>query len=68
MTAKEGVLNAYDNWNSLNARNSMGCSEDWYCSYYAISRTFPREEVEKMDEVTVALLVRLADSIADALY
>lgn len=68
MTEKESILNAYDNWEPLNARNSMGCQEDWYCSHYAISRTFSRDEVEKMDDATIDLLIRLADSIADALY
>lgn len=68
MTDKEKVLDAYDNWEESNTHNSMGCLEDWYCADYAISRTFHREEVENMDDATVTLLVRLAVSIADALY
>ena len=68
MSDKEGILDAYDNWKSLNARNSMGCSEDWYCSYYAISRTFTKEEIEAMDDKTIGLLVRLADRMSEALY
>ena len=62
------ILNAYDNWENTNARNSMGCSEDWYCYPYAISRTFTRQEVENMSDETISLLVKLAGTLADAFY
>lgn len=46
----------------------MGCSEDWYNPYFAISRTFKKNEVEKMDSDTIELLVKLASNMSDALY
>ena len=65
---KRKILDAYDNYQSSNARNSMGCSEDWYNVYYAISRTFVKEEVEKMDNQTISYLIRLAVKLGDAFY
>ena len=50
------------------ARNSMGCSENWYNPYFAIQQTFPREEIEKMSDSEVSNLVRLAEKISDGLY
>ena len=52
----------------MNARNRLGCSEDWYNVYFAISRTFSREEVEKMDNQMISRLVRLAVKLSDAFY
>lgn len=65
---KQNVLETYDNFESLNTRNRMGCSEDWYNPYFAISRTFEKNEVEKMDSDTIELLVKLASNMSDALY
>ena len=65
---KEKILDAYQNWKPTNARNSMGCPEDWYCYPFSISRTFSREEVEEMDEKTISYLVRLANNLSDAFY
>ena len=53
---------------TTDARNSMGCSENWYNSYYAISRTFTLEEVQAMSEMEVEHLVKLGDTIAEYLY
>jgi hypothetical protein len=52
----------------VNARNSMGCDENWYNSYYAISHTFSREEIEAMSEAEVSNLIKLGDTIAEYLY
>lgn len=49
-------------------RNSMGCNESWYSSYYAIKETFSVEEIESMSENEICNLVRLGDNIAEALY
>ena len=65
---KEEILKAYEHWKLTNARNSMGCLEDWYSYPFSISRTFSREEIENMDEKTIGYLVRLANNISDALY
>ena len=51
-----------------NAKNIMGCSENWYNPYYAIRETFSKEEVEAMSEYEVENLVKLAESIEEGLY
>lgn len=65
---KRKILGAYDNYHPTNVRNFMGCSEDWYNVYFAISRTFAREEIEKMDDQTINYLVRLAEKLGEAFY
>lgn len=46
----------------------MGCSENWYNAYFAISETFSMEEIEAMSENELNNLVKLADNIAEGLY
>jgi len=46
----------------------MGCSENWYNSYYAIKHTFTIEELEAMSEQELNNLIKLADNIAEGLY
>jgi len=50
------------------ARNRMGCSENWYDSFYAIGQTFTVDQIEHMSEVTVFNLVKLDENIQGALY
>lgn len=49
-------------------RNRMGCSENWYDSFFAIKETFSIEEVESMTSEEIYRLIRLADNIAEHLY
>ena len=42
--------------------------ENWYNSYYAISQTFSRDEIEAMSDSEVSHLIKLGDAIAEALY
>ena len=49
MTEKQKLLEYIDKPVETTARNSMGCSENWYNSYYAMKETFTREEIEKYD-------------------
>ena len=51
-----------------NARNSMGCSENWYNPYFTISQTFSLEEIEKMTEEEISRLYKLADTLSEAFY
>ena len=67
MTSQE-LLKQIDNLKTTTARNSMGCSENWYNAYYAISRTFTREEIEGMTEREIDYLLRLGDALADAFF
>lgn len=50
------------------ARNSMGCSENWYDFFYAMRETFTIEEIYNMNERECTMLERLATKIQDGLY
>jgi lysyl-tRNA synthetase class I len=65
---KTEIINAIKNVGTTTARNSMGCSENWYNSYYAIKMTFTMEEIESMSEKELNNLVKLADNIEENLY
>ena len=49
-------------------RNSMGCDENWYNSYFAIKETFSIEEINSMSDKEIENLVRLGDSMSEAFY
>jgi len=66
--SKEEIISNIKNVNKTTARNSMGCSENWYNAYFAISETFSMEEIEAMSENELNNLVKLADAIAEGLY
>lgn len=66
--SKVKLLDYMDKPVVVNFRNRMGCDENWYNSYYAISHTFSREEIEEMSEKEVSNLIKLGDTIAEYLY
>lgn len=68
MTEKEKLLKYINNPILTDARNKMGCSENWYNAYYAIKETFSIEEINSMCNKEIENLVRLADEIGMALY
>ena len=68
MTEKQKLLEYMNNPIETKARNSMGCSENWYNPYYAIKETFSREKIENMSDSEIEDLVELADEIGMALY
>lgn len=68
MTEKEKLMEYINNPITTNARNRMGCSENWYNAYYAIKETFSIEEIQSMTDKEIENLVRLADEIGLALY
>ena len=68
MNSKEKLLQYISNPYYTTQINSMGCSENWYNPYYAITRTFSKEEIEKMSDVEIENLVKLASVIGEALY
>ena len=68
MTEKEKLLEYIDNPVLTGARNSMGCSENWYNSYYAMKETFTKEEIENMSDSEINNLIKLAKNIMEALY
>lgn len=51
-----------------NMRNRMGCSEDWYNPYFAVAHTFDDDALDKMSESEIEHLIKLADTIGNALY
>ena len=68
MNEKEKLLEYINNPVETTARNSMGCSENWYNSYYAMKETFSIEEIEYMSDLEINNLLRLANNIAEGLY
>ena len=68
MTEKEKLLGYIDKPVLTDARNSMGCSENWYNPYYAIEETFTKEEIENMSDSEINNLIELAENIMAALY
>ena len=65
---KEEIINGIKNVGTTTARNSMGCSENWYNYFYAIKMTFSMEEIESMSEKELNNLIKLADNIEENLY
>lgn len=68
MSEKAKILEYFDRPQVTNARNSMGCSENWYNSYYSITKTFTKEEIINMSDQEIDCLVKLADNIAENLF
>ena len=68
MTEKEKLLEYIKKPVLTTARNSMGCDENWYNSYYAINKTFAIEEINSMSDKEVENLVRLGNSMSEAFY
>ena len=68
MTDKEKLLEYIKKPVFTTARNSMGCDENWYNSYFAIKETFSIKEINSMSDKEVENLVRLGDSMSEAFY
>ena len=68
MTEKEKLLEYIDKPVLTGARNSMGCSENWYSSYYAMKETFTKEEIKNMSDSEINNLIKLSENIMEALY
>ena len=68
MTEKEKLMEYINNPVTTDARNRMGCDENWYNPYYAIKETFSIDEIQSMSNKEIDNLVRLADEIGLALY
>lgn len=67
---KEEIINNIKNTSLVgtSARNSMGCSENWYNVYFSIKMTFSMDEIESMSENELNNLVKLGNTIAEGLY
>ena len=68
MTEKEKLIEYINKPVLTDARNRMGCSENWYNAYYAIKETFSINEIQSMSDKEINNLVKLADEIGMALY
>ena len=53
---------------SCGTRNRMGCSEDWYDPYYAITQTLHWNEVDDMSDEQLASLIKVVCAVQEALY
>lgn len=67
MSGKE-LIEKYKSIEFKVTRNSMGCNENWYYNIYAIYNTFSEEEIMKMSEREIDLLIKLADKMSEAFY
>lgn len=68
VTEKEKLIGYINKPVLTDARNRMGCSENWYNAYYAIKETFSIDEIQSMSDKEINNLVKLADEIGMALY
>ena len=68
MTLKEKILDYAKNPVTTSARNSMGCSENWYDPFYSITHTFTVDEISLMSDDEIEHLDKLAWRIAEGLY
>lgn len=66
--SREELIKQIKEYKSSDARNSMGCSENWYSFTYAMKETFTLKEIENMTEREIQLLNKLADNIQEGLY
>ena len=67
MTANE-IIEEIKEFKPVFARNSMGCSENWYSFIYAMKETFTLDEIREMSDRECTLLKRLAERIQEGLY
>lgn len=64
------VLDRYYNqkFKSSGQRNRMGCSEDWYDCYYAITQTVHPEVINRMSDEALDALIDCVCAVQEALY
>ena len=64
------VIDRYYNnkYQSSGQRNRMGCSEDWYDCYYAITQTVHSEVINRMSDEALDALVDCVCAVQEALY
>lgn len=65
---KDEILNKIKNVVPVKGNNSMGTSENWYNSYFALKQCFSEDELSKMSEVELNNLIKLADLLSEAFY
>lgn len=63
------IQNYYNNqYSTTSERNRMGCSEDWYDCYYAVTQTLTPDEVKEMSDVDLDKLIRVVSTVQEYLY
>ena len=64
------IKSFFDKEKDNKKRNSMGCFEKFYNTYYLIGKCFENDftELEKMNEKELNNLVKLADFVSDVFY
>jgi hypothetical protein len=50
------------------ARNSMGCSENYYNPNYLVGKCFSEEELNKLTETELNNLIKLGEFASEAFY
>lgn len=65
---KEELLKKIKEADFVRGRNSMGCMECFYNSYYTMKTVFEESELNEMSEKELNNLIKLADFLSEAFY
>lgn len=70
MNEKEKLIEYIENFDlSKNtSRNSMGCSELWYDSYFCVMQSFTLDEIKSFNELEIEHLLKVAETVSEGLY
>lgn len=55
-------------FNPSQAKNRMGCNEDWYDCYYAITQTLQPDVVDNMSDEALEAMIEVICAVQNALY
>lgn len=67
LTEKGKLLLYLNNPKPTNMYNSKKCSGNWYDSYFAMMKTFSKDEILHMSDSEIEHLLKLADNIQENL-
>ena len=64
------TINRYyaNKFESSGKKNRMGCSEDWYDCFYAITQALDSTVIDKMSDETIEALIEVISAVQLALY
>ena len=68
LTEKGKLLLYLNNPKPTNIHNSKRYPENWYDSYFAMMKTFSKDEILHMSDSEIEHLLKLADNIQENLY
>lgn len=68
ITKKQELLGYIDSHTDTKRKNIMGCSENWYDPFYAVSHTFSKQEIARMSDETIEACLKVAYVVGEGLY